>query len=389
MAQQIEEIQLKERSESVAQGRSKMEEAMKQARVDLEKEQAKIQSELSSLAQGLQAQMGAELNALKASHERDLKAKIAQFKPKNAGELNPSAKKEVDEYMTNLGLIRQQNLASKQLELERSMTDQLQSLQAQVDGEIGQFQDELLQRYQSEKLNLQLQLPNATDPDEQAKLRARLDEIEDTITQEKEAYSREKMVAFDGERQRLAVANKTEMESYQRELDAEVASKVEAKKREFFASGAVVSANPSQEIRAKIAQIESSMQAEFAAKRSRIEARMKKESDEATKKLQAKQNEVSESLAKLELEITEEINKSLAKMSTESADKLKEVEAKIETTENEIKQIRDGIMEDLRSATTKVAEKKEMTSVVGGALYHQGSKDITEEVRVELSSMGG
>jgi len=400
-------IQAESREKLIAEGGDEMEKAIQQARKKLEAEQAAVEGELSALSSSLSAQIESEMKGLHASYEAELKAEVEKVAPQRPTPtdvtpppIDAAGEGQVRDYLQNLSMVRERNLAAKRLELEKRVGDEIAAKKAEVDGQIAAFEADLSAKYQSERLNLQLSAQNSSDEETKTAAENRLAEITAEIDQAKQAKRAELEGSYAAVRAEKTSALQGELEAYQRTLDAEVSQKLEAKRRELGV--AAVPQRPQQqqrpsgpppEVAAKIKEIEGRMRGQLESKKAALQARMQAKMAESRARLEAKQAEVQASLEKLNAEIGERIEKGLANLPEEVQAKLKEIDANIEKIQEERKLLADSMRLDIDKQVAGIAEKKNQTMVLGltyerNYFYKDPSfEDLTELSQVRVQQM--
>ncbi len=391
-------VESQARQKLMQQGQDEMGEAIQQARAKLEAEKAAVEAELSSISSSLSRRMAGEMEALQGQYENQIKDAVEGLVPKQADTTAPeplaqSGDQQVQDFMENLGLIRERNLAARRLELEKRLGSELEAEKARLDGEVAAFEDELSGQYQSEKLNLQLTVQNAADEAEREQAEARLQEISAEIADKKLARRKEVDQKFSAFRTEKTEAMQQELVTYQKELDAEVASKVGSKRAELVASGklppqaAPKPQGPPPEIQAEIAKVESSLRAELESKKAELRQRMQAETAVAEERLKKKQAEVEEQLRKTEAEIRERINEQLENLDDELKDELDEKTARLEELNKQRETLYEQMKSELNEKVAGVAEKKEVPMVIGSFVVNRNCEDLTDRAMVAVKQM--
>lgn len=407
-AQKIK-IQNEAREKLIEAGGDEMEKAIAKAKAKLQAEQAQVESELSALQSSLQAQVQSEMRGIQAGLEGELKRTVDALtpkQPKQPDEPPPVLTSKVDEgqvqdYLQNLQLVRERNLAARRLELEKRIGDEIQAKKAEVDGQIAAYEAELSAKYQSERLNLQLTAQNSTDEEAKTAAENRLGEIASEIDAARSARRAELEGGFAAVRAEKTAVLQSELEAYRRELDAEVAANLEKKRRELGVAAAPVPqpvattaapSGPPPEVKQKIAELEARMKAELAGKQAEVEARMKAKIADSQTRLQAKQAEIQENLKKLNAEIETRIQEGLANLPAELKTKFEEIDGKMAKMEDEREKLIEGMRKDIGTQVAAVAEKKNEEIVLGltyerNYFYKDPSfEDLTDLTSVKLQT---
>ena len=383
----------KAREDAIKGGSVKMDKAVTEAKAKLEAEKAQIQKELSGLSAALSAQISREMSGLQAASQAELNGIIERYK-REAGvapkPITPDVDGQVKDYLANLSLVRERNLAAKRLELEKQVGDRVAAKKAEVDGQIASYEAGLSAQYQSERLNLQLQAQNTSDEEAQKAAGDRLAAIAQEIASLKAQKAAELQGGLNAVTSEETAALQGKLAAYQATLDAEVKQKLDAKRAEL--GGRVPQAapqnDPRPEIEAKIAQIKSRMAGELAAKKARLQQQMEAKMAEATARLQKKQKEVEASLKALEKQIEEDVNKALTEGDPEVKKQIDAITADIETHKKEANSLYEQITKDVNTQVGKVAEKKEVEMVIGQYEYKDPSYlDLTDFSRVSVQQM--
>lgn len=416
LSKEIDELHAKKmkmqneaRDSIVAAGGDEIEQAIEKAKAKLQAEQAQVEGELSSLQSSLQAQVQAEMRGIQADMEGELKDIVSKLMPpsqKEEVEKPPVLDSKVDEqqiqdYLQNLHLVRERNLAAKRLELQKRVSDEVVAKKADVDGQLSAFEADLSAKYQTERLNLQLTAQNSTDEEAKTAAENRLGEISSEIDSARSAKRAELEGVFAAVSSEKSAQLQSELEAYRRELDAEVAANMDQKRREL--GGAAVPAprpaqtaeaptGPPPEVKQKIAELESRMRAQVASKQAEVEARMKAKIADSQGQLEAKRTEIQESLKKLTEEIQTRITEGLANLPEELKAKFDEIDEKMAKMEDEREKLIDGMRQDISTQVASVAEKKSEKMVLGltyerNYFYKDPSfEDLTDLTSVKLQT---
>lgn len=406
-AQKIK-LQNEAREKLIVAGGDEMEKAIAKAKDKLQAEQSQVESELSALQSSLQAQVQSEMRGIQAGLEGELKRTVDALTPKQPKQPDqppPELTSKVDEgqvqdYLQNLQLVRERNLAARRLELEKRVGDEIQAKKAEVDGQIAAYEAELAGRYQTERLNLQLTAQNSTDEEAKTAAENRLSEISSEIDAARSARRAELESGYAAVRAEKTAALQSELENYRRELDAEVASNLDKKRRELGVAAVpapqpaatAAPSGPRPEVKQKIAELEARMKAELAGKQAEVEARMKAKIADSQARLQAKQAEIQENLKKLNEEIETRIQEGLANLPAELKTKFEEIDSKMAKMEDERDKLIEGMRGDISTHVASVAEKKNEKIVLGltyerNYFYKDPSfEDLTDLTSVKLQT---
>ena len=395
------ELQKNAQQKLIEEGQGKMAEAVKKARAKLEAEQKQVEGEIAALSASLNAQVQAEMKGIQAQLEGELKDDIAALAPQSQQPdepppLDTNVEGQVQDYLQNLSLVRERNLAAKRLELEKRVGDEIAAKKAEVDGQLAAFEADLAGQYQSERLNLELTAQNSTDEEAKAQAEARLGEISAEIEQAKRAKRADLEAGYSSLRAEKMAALQGDLEAYQRELDAEVAQKLQAKRAEL--GGGIPAPRPAQpsgpppEVKQKIAELESRMQGALASKRAEVESRMRAKIADSQVRLENKQKEIQKQLEELQIELEKEMKIAMDNLPEEMKGELEQIDSEIEKASDEREKLLEAIRSDISEKVAAVAEKKEQKMVLGVAyernyFYKDPSfEDLTDLSLVKLQT---
>lgn len=388
------EIQAVAREKLIKEGGDEMQKAVEKAKAKLEAEKAAVEGEIAALSSSLSARIQGEMRGLQASYEAELKAEIAKIAPPEPVEAPPidaSVEGQVQDYLANLSLVRERNLAAKRLELEKRVGDEIAGRRAEVDGQLAAFEADLAAQYQSERLNLQLKAQNSTDEETKVQSETRLGEIANEINDRKMAKKAELEGGYAALRAEKTAALAGELEAYQRELDAEVQAKLAAKRREIGISAPRPVANtsgPPPEVKAKIASIEARMKAQLESKQAALRGQMEAKMAEAEQRLKKKQAEVEANLKKVEEEITKRMEAGMANLPADIKTQMDEVDGKIEKLTEESKKLYESIRQDIDVQVGGIAKDKKQEMVIGAYRFKDPSfEDLTDLSTVRVQQM--
>jgi hypothetical protein len=394
------QIEKESREKLISEGGDEMEQAIAKAKAKLEAEQAAVESEISALSSSLSGQIESEMRGLHAAYEAELKQEIAKISPQAAEPpppLDGKVEGQVKDYLQNLSMVRERNLAARRLELEKRVGDEIASKKAEVDGQLAAYEADLAAQYQSERLNLQLTAQNSTDEAAKTAAENRLGEIAMAIDEAKSTKRAELEGGYAALRAEKTSALQGELQAYQQKLDIEVSQKLAAKRREIGMAPPVQAqtspTGPPPEVQAKIREIEGRMKAQLQSKKSALESRMRAKMDESRIRLETKQQEVQANLERLNKEIGDRIEKGLANLPKEIKDKLEDVDQKVEKVQEERKNLVTSMRKDIDAQVAGVAEKKEQKMVLGltyerNYFYKDPSfEDLTDLSQVRIQQM--
>ena len=124
------EMQNKTRNELIKKGTIQMDEAMENAKKKLEAERAAVEGEIAALNSSLSAQMNSEMSALQSGYSAELEEEIKKIKEQmgvpaeqvEAPPLDTNVESQVKDFMSNLMLVRERNLAAKRLAVRSQPT---------------------------------------------------------------------------------------------------------------------------------------------------------------------------------------------------------------------------------------------------------------------------
>ena len=379
------------------EGAETMNKAVADAKQKLENEKAIVEREMDALSASLSGQIEGEMRGLQAQYQAELQAKVKSLqpeapKPVEAPKLSSGTEGQIKDYMQNLGMVRERNLAARRLELERRIGDEVSSKKAEVDGQISAYESQLSGQYQNERVNLQLTAQNSTDEEAKDAAQKRLDEITQEIDSKKNAKRAELEGGYNAIRAEKTQQLQSELQAYQVELDREVAQKVDAKRREIGGLPAAAprqpqaSAEASAEVKAKIREIEGRMAAELEAKKAALSGQMKAKADQARARLEAKQQQVEGELKSVQAQIEKEIAQSLDKLSPETKSKIEKNDAKAKELQEQRKVLFEKMTADLNREIGEVAQKKDIDMVLGGFDY-SAYPDLTDQAVVAVKQM--
>ena len=387
-------------------GAGRMKTAVEQAKAKLEAERAAIEGEIASLQAGIQAQLASEMSGVQKQMQDELDAEIERVK-KSA----PAADKEavdttppdplagrnegqVQDYIENLSMVRERNLAARRLELEKQVGDIVNQKKAEVDGQIAAYEADLAAQYQTERLNLQLAAQNTVDEAARTAAEERLAAINAELDGKKAAKRAELEAGYSSVRTQETTRLQSELEAYQVQLNAEVAKKVADKRA---ALGVDVpqpvaqprtAKGPPPEIQKKIAEMQARMASELEARKAQLMPQVQAKAAEAQGRLQAKQAQVEAELVKIQKEVEEEIKKQITALAPETKAKIEAMDKKIKELQDQRKQAAEKIAADISREVGAIAQKKEFDMVVGVVPNHEYSSytDLTELSKVAVTT---
>jgi hypothetical protein len=385
------------------EGAGKMKSAVEAAKAKLEGERAAIEGEMAALSASLSAQIEGEMKGVQANLQAELESDIEKLKKSTpvkddvaAPEPDPLLERnegQVQDYLANLALVRERNLAARRLELEKRVGDEVNAKKAEVDGQMAAYEADLAAQYQSERLNLQLSAQNSVDEAAKAAAEARLGAITQEIDAKKSAKRAELDAGYAAVRSEKTAQLQGELEAYQSELNAEVNAKVAQKRQEL----GIVASQPSRprapqgpppEIQAKISEMQARMNAELEAKKAQLQGQMAGKAEEAKARLQAKQAQVEAELKAIEKQITEDVTKRINELNPKTKALVEKTEKEVKELQAQRKELADKIAADISREVGDVAKKKEVDMVVGVIpdFEYSAYPDLTEQAKVAVQT---
>jgi hypothetical protein len=385
------------------EGAGKMKSAVEQARAKLEAERNQIEGEMAALSASLSSQIEGEMRGVQARLQAELDDEIEKMKKNLPQGESPAVEEppplatrnegQIQDYITNLAMVRERNLAARRLEVEKRISDEVNAKRAEVDGQIAAYEAELSAQYQGERLNLQLTAQNSVDEAAKAAAEERLAAITQEIDAKKSARRAELEAGYASLRAEKTAQMQSELEAYQAELNAEVNAKVAAKRRELGEPDPVPRPQtrpdgPPPELAQKIAQMQSRMNAELEARKAELQSAMLAKSGEAKARLEAKQAQVEAELKEIEKTITEDVAKRINELSPKTKAQVEKVDQEIEKLKEERKLLAEKIAADISREVGEVAQKKEIDMVIGVVPKFEYSSypDLTELAKVAVQT---
>lgn len=401
--QKVAELQGKAIETLQREGSNKMRSAVETARAKLEGERSAIESEMAALSSTMSAQMEGELKGIQAKMQRDLDRDVQAYKassgvkegpaPTSPEKLPANIEGQVSDYLQNLSMVRERNLAARRLELEKAVSDTVNAKKAEVDSQLASYEAQLAAGYQNERLNLQLSAQNSTDEATKTAAEERLSAISADIEAKRSAKRKELEAGYSALRAEKTAAMQNELEAYHNKLNGEVAQKVAEKRRElgFAAPQPQAQAHhapsgPPPEIQAKIDEMQARMRSEFEARKAELSARMQTKSAEARERLNQKQTQVEAELKTVEAQIASEVAKRIKELAPETNKALETIKKEIANLEEQRVTLAKKIASDISQSVEGVAQKKHVDMVIG--LMPQGEfstyPDVTELSKVAV-----
>ncbi len=379
-------------------GQGRMKSAVEEAKAKLEAEKAAVEGEMAGLQASLQGQMESELRGIQQRLQDELEGAIKKVqgeeKPASVEppKMEPRVEGQLEDFRNNLAMVRERNLASRRLELEKRIGAEVDKKKAEVDSQIASYEADLAAQYQSERLNLQLTAQNSTDEAAKAAAQTRLEGINDEIEQKKSARRAELEAGYVSLRAEKSAQLQGELEAYTAELNREVAQKVEQKRRELGEVVASVPApsqpsGPPAQVKAKVAEMQARMASELEARKAELSAQMRDKAAQASARLKAKQEQVEAELNRIQEVIAQDLKKEMDKLAPETQKKIETVDNEVKALQGQRKQLAEKIAADISREVGEVAQKKGVEMVVGGFEF-SSYDDITDQAMVAIKTMG-
>lgn len=382
-------IEVRAKRALMAEAGQEMKQAVAEGEQEMMAEKQRIESELAAISAGMANQMQAEMNRLQAGYEKELEEAIKKLGAGASTQEMPvadSVQGQVKEYLENLSLVRERNLASRRLELEKQVQAEILAEQQRLDAEVATYEDQLAGKYQAEKLNLQLKVQNAADDAERSEAEARLGAIADEINAAKTARRGEIGQQMSTFRTEKASWLEAELANYQKTLDTEVQQKLAAKRVEL-GGAPPKAAGPAPEIAAKIEQIQRSLQGELEVKKANLRARMEAESKAAGETLRKKQQEIEKRLRETEEELTARIEAQAENMDDDLKAEIDAAEKEIEEAESQRDALYKKMVDELNKTVGEIAEKEKTPMVIGSFVVNRDCDDLTDKAMVAVKQM--
>ena len=382
------------------EGAGKMKTAVDSAKAKLEAERSAIEGEMAALSASMSAQIEGEMRSVQQRLQDELTDDIEKLKkeaPSAADEPKPDPLLErnegqIQDYLTNLSLVRERNLAARRLELEKRLGDEINAKKAEVDAQLAAYEAELSASYQGERLNLQLTAQNSVDEAAKTAAEERLAAISQEIDAKRSARRAELDSTYASLRSEKSSQLQVELEAYQNELNAEVNAKVAQKRRELGGVAAVAerpqTQGPPPEVTQKIAQMQARMSSELASRKAELESQMRAKGAAARERLESKQAQVQAELEALEKEISEELMARAQELSPETKAKVDKANEELENLVEQRKELADKIAADISREVGEVADKKGVDMVVGVVPKFEWTNypDLTEQAKVAIQT---
>ncbi|MBI3930122.1 MAG: hypothetical protein HY319_31590 [Armatimonadetes bacterium] len=392
LEQELAFVKVQDERTALEAGKSEMDAAMKQAEEHLLAEKARVEGELAAISRELQGQLQAEISRLSTETEAKVREEIKKIKQglPPEPELPISDNATVKEFMENLSLIQERNVAAKRLELQKSLQQELDAERQRLDATLSAYEDEVTGRYQDEKLNLQLKLQVANSEEEQQKLQDRLEAIAQELSDLKAAKRDEIDKQFVGIRGQKMAGTDAELASYKRDLAVEVQRKVASERARLMGTAPPPppTAKVSDDVKARVQQIESQARAAFSQRKAAMESRMQAEQAEAIGRLKAKQKEIEAHLKAVSEEIAARLKDKSGNLSEKTKQKIAGIEAEMEKLQKQRDELHDSIVDELNGAVAEVAVRKETPMVIGSFVVNRDLDDLTDLAMVAVKQIG-
>lgn len=376
LKQELEFLPAEDRKGKVDVARKKMEAEVVKARKELEAEYKRINSDMQGLSASMAGQLEAEGRSLSDHYKGVLEQQLRRVQPQQI-ELRGNAEAKMKSFMQDLAVVREQRLTARRLEIEKSTQARLEAERARVDSELAAYETELMRQNQQRKLNIQLQLQTASDPEQEAKLQEELSALSDEEASKKDAKRNELFAALDAMREKEKAGMDAELGSYQNKLNAEVQQKMAEERARLAGLPAQAPAAP-PDVQAKVEQIKATINAELSARKAQMQATMEARSAEARERLKKKQKEIEKRLASLSTQLKQMVEDSADQVSDVTKKKMEDVEAQVKELEGQRKELYDKMLADLSTIVGEVAEKQDVPAVIGKFVVNLHCKDLTD-----------
>jgi hypothetical protein len=392
LEQKVSLIPLQNQKATQAKFRLRMKDELKKAHEEMDAAQLKVKSDIESLGHTYQGQLKTELDTLRSQAGEELKASVDTYKhshgptgaPAQAYRPStPDVGSSSAAYRNNLRLAMARAVAAHRLEMERSTRTSLETDRARLDRELASYEDAVGEKYQSEKLNLQLKMQITKEEPEQKKIETRLGKIGDEIAAAKAKKRAETDAEFNRERAQKQAAYDADEKSYSDKIRIEVIRKLGGDPSAMGRPVAtrvesVQSHTPPPEIAAKIKQLEASIRSKMQARSNEVKLRMKGEEDQARAKLEAKRKEIEDHLRQTQVTMEKEFVIDDKNLDKASLAKLDQARKALEKAKSERKELLARMMNDVKQVVAKVAEKHKVPMVLGDVYFNQGLTDLTD-----------
>lgn len=385
MQRELEFLPLADRKRLIDSGRKRMEREVLKARKELEAESRRISHELDNYQSNLKAQLEREGKAIGDQYNEILRRKIEALKPK-APEVPVDVRRSMDSFMRDLAVVRQQRISARRLELERAMQSALEAEQAGMENKLAEYDSSLMVANQERRVNLQLQLQTAATPEEESSIQEQLNALGDEEAQKKEAKRKELGAAYDARVAEERARVSSEMQSFEKTLDAETGRKADAERNRLLSTVKIPDpAANKAEVEAQIAKTRAAVNAEMEAKKASMTATMQAKAEKAREHMKQKQAQIEKRLQATQKQLEDMVNRSSADVSEDTRKKMDSVKAKIEELTKQRNDLYDGMVADLREVVSKVAEQQEnKPSVIGAYVVNVDCLDLTDKTMIAL-----
>lgn len=387
LQRELEILPLADRKRKVDSGRKRMEKEIEKAKKELQTEYARVTGELDHFQENMRTQLESEGRALTEHYQGVLREKIAALQPK-APKIPQDVHQKMEQYLSDLAVVREQRVAAKRLELERNMQSTLEAEKARIDDELAKFDSALMVENQDRRVNLQLELQTAGSPEEESAIQDKLSAINDEETEKKSAKRQEFSAAYDS----LVASEKakvdSEVKSFENALNAETRQKAEAERQRLLSKIDIPSPETNKaEVEAQIAKVRATVEAEMEAKKAEMTRTMQAKADEAHKHMMAKQADIEKRLKAVQKQLEDMVNKSNEDVSEGTRQKMDEVKKKIEDLSKQRQELYDTMVADLKRVVEQVTSKMEdPPSVIGAYVVNLDCPDLTDKVMIALES---
>jgi hypothetical protein len=361
--------------------------AYKDARAEMEAEQAAISGEMEGLARALQGQMGAELGEIKAKLDQELQGEIKKYRPADTLKLNDVGTQAVGEYAENLRLMASRNLTAHRLEKEKAIKGEIDAERNRLDQQLAVYEDEVSMRYQEEKLNLQLKMQNSPSEDVEKVTRERLNAIDDEVAAAKADKRKEIEATMSAFHDRKQAEFEADVKGYEARLKDEMMAKVGGRRTQLQNQPGTSQAPP-PEVKAKIDSAQATFQQAMETRKAELMGKMKQKESEARARLEAKQEQIKRRLSSLEKELESQLAKRTDFLDKKSREKLKQLDKDLEKARADRKVVFDKMQGDLAVFVGKVADKKGIPCVIGTCVVNLDLEDLTDLSMVEVAQIG-
>lgn len=374
-----QELELLPWSDARAQGdraQQTMKAELEKGRKELEGEYRRVTRELSSLGASMGARLRREGEALQAQYKARLETEMRKLRPEESP-LGQDASQKLKGFLGDLQMVRQQRITAHRLELEKASQARLEAERQRVEAEVASFENALMREHQERKLNIQLKLQVAEDPEQEAALQAELSELGDQEYERKEARRAELFKELEQLRGREKVRLEAELTAYEDRLNREVQQKVVAERSRLAGRATSPAAVPA-EVQRKIEQVRGSINTEMAARKAKMEAQMKARQAQAQRRLEKKRAQVEARIQATSRQLKAMVEKAGEEVSAPTRERMDAVEAQLRTVEAAREELHAKMLADLQEKVGQAALKQGVPSVVGRYVVNVGLPDLTD-----------